>query len=736
MANSLISQANSRLSVAVGIGAVVTIVVTLANVVLTYRNTRQLQEDAAWVAHTHEVRTCLQNLLSLAVDAETGQRGYVITGEQRYLEPYHTATAALDQQLARGRELTADNPRQQSRFPELQRRIVQRQETLKDVIELRQTKDFEAARQSIATGRGKAEMDAIRELIGDMLVEEQRLLDERAAKSLRSYRVSLVGGLVSGISAIASVLAFLAVLRRHLVSREKAAFVIAEQGERFRTTLASIGDAVITTDTEGRVTNLNAVAEELTGWPLHEAQGQSLTLIFKIVNESTRLPVENPALRALRTGTIIGLANHTILIAKGGHERPIDDSAAPIRCADGEIVGCVLVFRDITERKHAEDELRKMAADLSEADRRKDEFLSILAHELRNPLAPLRNGLQIIELTGGQNDTVRETRTMMERQLKQLVRLVDDLLDVSRISRGKLELRKERVELGPILSHAVETSRPVIDAARHELTVQLPAHPVYVDADVVRLAQVFANMLNNAAKYTHPGGKIRLTAERQGTQAVVSVKDNGVGIPPAMLAKIFDMFVQVDRTLEKTQGGLGIGLTLARRLIEMHGGTIEVRSDGQDRGSEFTVRLPVVLPEAPSSVGRDDAASPARRSRPRRILVADDNEDSARTLAMMLRMSGHEVETAKDGMDALDVTTRFIPEVAFLDIGMPKLNGYELGRRIREQTWGQNVLMVALTGWGQEDDKQRSQEAGFDYHFVKPVDPAALDRLLAEAEGG
>ena len=396
----------------------------------------------------------------------------------------------------------------------------------------------------------------------------------------------------------------------------------------------------------------------------------------------------------------------------------------------GQAVALATVSQDVTERRRLEDDLRKLAADLSEADRRKDEFLATLAHELRNPLAPIRNALQMIRLSPDRQ-TSEQARTMMERQLAQMVRLVDDLLDVSRISRGKMELRKERVQLAAVVSSAVETSRPLIDHMGHELTVTLPQQPIIVDADLTRLAQVFSNLLNNAAKYTDRGGHIWLTAERQGSDVVVSVKDTGIGIAADQLPRIFEMFSQVDRSLERSQGGLGIGLTLVKRLVEMHGGRIEARSEGLGKGAEFVVRLPVVVgasePQAPAE--RDEPPAPKSSLR---ILIVDDNRDGADSLAMLLQIMGNDTRTAHDGQEAVDVAEEFRPDVMLLDIGLPKLNGYEACRRIREQPWGRSVVLIALTGWGQEDDRRRSQEAGFDHHMVKPVDPQDLMKLLAE----
>lgn len=752
-----------------------------------------------------------------------------------------------------------------------------------------------------------------------------------------------------------------------------------EHRELLRITLASIGDAVIATDTQGYITYLNGVAESLTGWTRNAAEGQPLAAVFRIVNEQTQQAVENPATRAIREGAIVGLANRSILIRKDGTERPIEDSASPIQDEQGRVAGCVLVFRDATEKRRAEEELRKrevrfrglvtatahifwttdpegrvvedspswractgqsydewkqwgwldaihpedrdrsrkvwteavatktiyeteyrvrakdgsyhwmtaravpivdqrgrilewvgmntdvterkqaeealreseerfrqiaqsvdavfyvtemperrvryvspaferlwgldaqelyrdqtswldriypddlqvtldaykaflggglpydveyrirlpngaerwvrdratvaardplgkiiritgLAEDITdrkraeqalrEADRRKDEFLATLAHELRNPLAPIYNALEILKQANGtREDMHRQARDMIERQLAHMVRLVDDLLDVSRITRDKLELRKTRVELGSVIHQAVETCRPVILADKQVVEVKAPEHPVYVDADPIRLTQVFSNLLNNACKYTPREGTIRLTAEVRASDVVVSVKDSGIGIPVDKLEKIFNMFTQVDRTLERARGGLGIGLTLVKRLVEMHGGSIEARSEGLNFGSEFVVCLPI------SAEKRDDVRPPTQsaneQATPCRILIVDDNKDSAESLAMLLRLSGHETRLAYDGFEAVTIAKQFRPDVMLLDIGLPKLNGYDACREIRSQSWGRDILIVALTGWGQDTDRRKSKKAGFDEHMVKPVNHGALLQLLA-----
>ncbi len=372
--------------------------------------------------------------------------------------------------------------------------------------------------------------------------------------------------------------------------------------------------------------------------------------------------------------------------------------------------------------------------ELREQDRRKDEFLALLAHELRNPLAPLRNGLQVMRLAAGDASAVAQTRAIMERQLSHMVRLIDDLLDVSRISRNKMELRRARVLLSDVISSAVETARPAIEEAGHELTISLPPEPLHVDADLTRLAQVFGNLLSNSARYTPRGGHIHLSAERSGHEIVVWVRDNGIGIPIESLRSIFDLFSQVDRSIERSSGGLGIGLALVKGLVEMHGGAVTAESPGLGKGSTFTVCLPM-LEERLEAAAADLSEEGPRPAGPgRRILVVDDNRDGAASMALMLKLTGSEVQTAHDGIEAVEVAETFRPQVILMDMGMPRLNGYEATRRIRQQPWGRSVLIIAVTGWGQEGDKLQSKASGCDGHLVKPVSLPDLEKLLAAAE--
>ncbi|HEX3147550.1 MAG TPA: ATP-binding protein [Gemmataceae bacterium] len=360
----------------------------------------------------------------------------------------------------------------------------------------------------------------------------------------------------------------------------------------------------------------------------------------------------------------------------------------------------------------------------------RDHFLAVLSHELRNPLTAMRTGLELLRLAKNDPATAENSRAMMERQFKQMVRLVDDLLDISRIATGKLELRKERVELAAVLRDAVEASRPLIDGGGHVLTVTLPPDPILVDADPTRLGQVFLNLLNNAAKYSERGGQIWLSVERDNSEVVVRIRDSGVGIPAKDLPHIFDVFVQVDSSWQRTQGGLGIGLSLVKEFVGLHGGRVEARSDGPGRGSEFVVRVPMASEAAPGSA---TTALPEKvRGPQRRIVIVDDNRDAAESLAMLLGYLGHKVRTAYDGEAGIAAAAEFRPQVVLMDIGMPGISGNDAARRIRMEPWGADIFLVALTGWGTDTDRQGTHDAGFDRHLVKPVEIQNLTRLLGE----
>jgi PAS domain S-box-containing protein len=523
-------------------------------------------------------------------------------------------------------------------------------------------------------------------------------------------------------------------------------FLRDRQNARYYALVDSAPDVILNVDGEGIVRLANAAASQHFGYSADELVGQPAARLFE--PESAWLDIW----RAVGAGSIQASSAEVQVRLKDGRLRYFELSAAPWK--DGSRTFTTAILRDVENRRAAEVALReserqsraneKALAGLNEAlressaqlrlmDQRKNEFLATLAHELRNPLAPLSNGLQLLKIAKDDPALIERTRHMMDLQLKQMIRLIDDLLDVGRISNDRIALNRERTSLDKVVRLAVETSSPLILAKQHSLTIELPPDEVPLDADSIRLTQVFANLLNNAAKYTPANGSIAIKAEVQGGVGEVRIIDNGIGIPPALLPEVFDMFVQVDKSPERTEGGLGIGLSLVKRLVEMHGGTVEALSPGLGLGSEFVVRLPIASAREANEVSATGEAGSVSPMKPQRILVVDDNEDAAATLALLLGLMGHETRTATNGVEAIEVAELFHPDVALLDIGMPKLNGYDAARRMRQKPWGREMLIIALSGWGQEADRAKSSGAGFDHHLVKPVDVAEIQRLMVRS---
>jgi PAS domain S-box-containing protein len=488
---------------------------------------------------------------------------------------------------------------------------------------------------------------------------------------------------------------------------------------RLAAIVESSEDAIISKSLEGIVESWNAAAERMYGFSAAEAIGKSILLVIP----PERHGEEDEILARLRQGERIEHYD-TVRRRKDGQLIDVSLTVSPIRDAGGTIVGASKIARDISERKRAQQALE-------DANRYKDEFLAMLAHELRNPLAPISNALQLMRVVDPASTHSVQARAIMERQLAHLVRLVDDLMEVSRITRGKIELRREALLLSSVMLSAVETARPAIEAARHNFRIDMPSQAIEIDGDFVRLAQVISNLLGNAAKYTDEGGEISLEASRQGDEALVRVRDNGIGIEPDMLPHIFEMFGQVPASQRRSQGGLGIGLALARALVELHGGRIEVKSAGRGKGSEFTVRLPMARAARNAPPRRDACQPSAARAKRRRVLIVDDNVDAAETLQMVVTTMGHEADTVYDGRAALDAARTKRPDIVLLDISMPGMDGFAVARGLRSQPDLRGIRVVALTGYGQQEDRRRSREAGFDEHLVKPVSPDDLRRLLA-----
>jgi len=502
-------------------------------------------------------------------------------------------------------------------------------------------------------------------------------------------------------------------IRSHENERDRLDDELRASERRLTGTLESISDGLMTLDHHWRFTYVNPEAERLLGRPRAQLLGQ---VIWDLLPEAKGSPIESDFRRAAADRATLEIES---VNPRTGHHF----SSRIHPAADG---GVAVYFHDITRRKQVENALR-------DADRRKDEFLATLAHELRNPLAPIRNAARLLLLKGSPDPQQRWGAEVIHRQADHMGRLLDDLLDVSRISRGRLEMRTEWIDLGTVINSAIETSRPVIDAHRQELTVDRPCEPVYVNADPVRLAQVFSNLVNNAAKFMDAGGQIHLSAEQQGNEAVISIKDRGMGLADGMLPHIFEIFWQASPALERSHGGLGVGLSLARGIVELHGGRIEAHSQGLGHGSEFIVHLPVVNDPAQTLPVRPD--EPLRGGKVRRVLIVDDVKDNADSLAALLKTLGHDVHVVYGGAAAIQVANKLRPDAVLLDIGMPDIDGLEVCTYLRRQPWGQSILIVALTGWGQESDRARTEEAGFDHHLIKPAELSALTKLLHAANG-
>jgi PAS domain S-box-containing protein len=485
---------------------------------------------------------------------------------------------------------------------------------------------------------------------------------------------------------------------------------------RFRgQVLEQIDDVVVAVDLEDRITYINPAAEQKYGCKASKVLGCPLRDLYSPV--WVRAEDEAKAKKALAEHD--AWRGEQVHLKGNGARLTVEATLSVLRNGEGEVVGRLGVMRDIGER------LLSQRA-LEEAGRQKDHFLATLAHELRNPLSPIMNGLQLLEFAQDDPRTMMTTRSMMQRQLDHMVRLVDDLMDVSRINRGKLELRKRTIDLHHTLVMAVEAAMPMIEQSGHTLVQHVAEHPLWVEADTNRLMQVISNLLTNAAKYTEPGGRIDLYAEADGKHAVVRVKDNGIGLSPEDHQRIFEMFAQVKG---KTLGsGLGIGLNIAQRLAHLHNGTLEVKSEGLGQGSEFALRLPLVH-RTPAMVKQESAAANGNNHTAHRILVVDDNRDGATTLAAILRKSGHRVEIAFSGEQALEVGRSLRPELVFMDIGMPEMSGHETCQRMRLEDWGEGIRIIALSGWGQQQDMERSKQSGFDEHLVKPIASATVRRL-------
>ncbi|MDA8746423.1 CHASE3 domain-containing protein [Rubripirellula amarantea] len=712
------SYRRQRIREAIAIAAVVTLLVIGG--VLNYTAFGRLQENRERIRHTNQLLSVLDATELVVKDAETGQRGFIITGADSYLEPFDLAMREIARTLDQLEQLSYDQPEVQTKLPVLRKLINERVDELQSAIVARRQGGLEAGKAAVDTDVGKHTMDMIRKSIKEMRVIVAASLSERRELATRSYelgRLTTIAVTLVGFSLIAGLL--------YLIERNR------RLDSQMRWFLEQVQDyAIFTMNADRRATSWNQGVGQVLGYKAEEFVGKDvLGMLF------TPEAIEDGSAEAeFRTAERNGVASDDRwMLRKDGQRFWASGATNAIFSEGGKLVGFSKVMRDLTHRKHAQDELAALASKLSESDRRKDEFLAVLAHELRNPLAPIRHAIELMGMNELDSEN-EELRQVMSRQADQMVHLIDDLLDVSRISRGKIELRNEVVDLCAIIQSSVESSIALISQNRQHIEVRCDMGRIFVNGDSGRLTQVVSNLLTNASKYSGEGCEISVYGDIEELSdvdwATIRVVDNGIGIAADQIDSIFEMFEQVNNTLERGEAGLGIGLTLVRTLVEMHGGTVSARSDGIGLGSEFVIRLPRANQSAATPHAEVDSELLTTRSF--RILVVEDQSAIRVILSRLLEKLGHKVETAESGADAMRALDHFKPQIIFSDISMPGMTGYELARRLRERSDMKDVSIVAMTGYGQANDREKAIQSGFDEHLVKPVDARVLKQTLAK----
>jgi PAS domain S-box-containing protein len=681
----------------------------------------------------HIVIGQLQETLSTLKDAETGQRGYLLTGDEKYLVPHDQAAARIGQELdvlaaqARTGHLPSDD------VAKLRQLASAKLDELQQTILLRRTQGLPPALAIVQTNFGHNTMYSIRTLIQRMTAQQESAL---ASANRRAAKLVFWRDVVAVLSTLLNLAVLVWAYRRirdESAGRERAAREILQQKELLDVTFASIGDAVIVTDIHGRITFLNEVAENLTGWKLKEAQNLPCAKVFNIINESSREIVESPVDKVLRLGTVIGLANHTMLIRKDGSEVPIDDSGAPIKESNGAVRGVVLIFRDFSEHKAAANKLIETNNALAAANQAKDQFLAALSHELRTPLTPVLAILTSWEASDAVPGHLQADIQMIRRNIELEARLIDDLLDLNRIVKGKLSLNLELVDAHELIESVVTMLRSEINAKQLNVDLALNAARHYVKGDSARLQQVFSNILNNAVKFTERHGRIVIaSSDDSHGRMLLSLKDDGIGMTRDVLERLFQPFEQ-GTEITSRYGGLGLGMAIAKALVEIHAGTISAASQGPGQGTEFTVTLPSIhastmkLPAIPSS-----NLSARRNAQGVSILLVEDHEDTAEAMSRLLRDKGYAVQTCGTVAEAIKLASEQQFNLLLSDIGLPDGTGIDLIRQMRPHS---AMPAIALTGFGMDRDIHRYKEAGFDAHLTKPVNFQKLEMIINQFFG-
>ncbi len=703
----------NRLSEPVSAAAI--IVLLMISGFVTLRSLSRMWSDVAKVGDSYGVLESLDSLGLALREAEAGERGYLVTGDESYLKPYELAEAGFDGLLEQLTERTSSNQLQGDLLRSLKGNIEAKRNEMALTIKLRREEGATEAAEVVKTDVGKALMDQIREQTDSMRDNARARHALQMAETERTYRTAWLTGLLLTLAGLALVGGIIsAIFRQHKLQEKNR-----ELGERIRFFLDQIFDyAIFMMDTDCRATTWNSGVKQVLGFDEHEfLQRDVRPLIFTPQAHASGV-VEAEFEKAAKNGSA---SDDRWMKRKDDTQFWASGITSSITDRAGRLVGYSKVMRDMTQQKQTSDELSRLAAELSEESRRKNEFLATLAHELRNPLSPIKNGLQLMTMMELSSE-VEELRATMERQVEQIVHILDDLMDVSRIGRGKIELKTHVVEIRTIIDAAVENSKALVTNNRQQLTVAAPSDGMSVDVDPSRLTQVVCNLINNASKYSDVECRIDVTAERIGEHVVVRVKDNGDGIEPERIDDIFEMFAQIEDSVERGTAGLGIGLTLVRTLVELHGGKVSASSDGVGKGSEFTIMLPVAATPQMQDSEVAAAASCQTSVRAMKVLVVDDMKALSVVLSRLLMKLGHEVRIVDSGPAALKALAAFGAEVVFSDISMPGMTGYELAKKLRLDDTNRSLLLVAMTGYGQASDRDKAMAAGFDEHMVKPVD--------------
>ena len=684
------------------------------------------------IAEDESVINDLRTALSTLKDAETGQRGFLLTGREDYLAPNLAAKGEIEKRLGKLDTKAREGFLSAGDVAEFRTLSTQKLLELERTIQTMREAGVERAVNLVKEGSGKKTMDALRELTDRMLKSPtQMLAEDRAAANALGRRRTLLFLFGAMLNLATLGWAFRQVIKQ-VRFRMDAAQEVTKQKELLAVTLASIGDGVIVTDTEGRVTFLNTIAEKLTGWNLADAAGQPCTAIFNIINETTRTVVESPVEKVLRLGTVIGLANHTLLIRKDKSEIPIDDSGAPIHDSNGKIRGAVLVFRDFSDHKKAELALRLAMEDAQSANIAKDNFLATLSHELRTPLTPVIMTLESWTTNRQLPTTWFEDVEMMRRNLDLEARLIDDLLDLTRIVRGKLSLNCAVADVNGLLQSVAGMYNSELQSKRLHLTLDLHAAKHHVNVDPARLQQVFLNVLKNASKFTPEGGSITVATDNsEDGELRIHIHDTGIGMSEDTVARLFKPFEQGSDEVVKRYGGLGLGMAISKALVEAHGGAISAESDGPGKGSTFNIALPVC---EPSTKSEPHPLEPAYNSHGRlKILLVEDHVDTARALSRLLERWHHEVHTAHTVAEALELLHTQTFNLMLSDIGLPDGTGVELIQKVREN---HDLPAVALSGFGMEEDVNECRRAGFNDHLTKPINFQRLEMMIRQLVPG